>query len=179
MDGIDKAVERVLVVKSQMGERPALEELYRRYNPRVGYYLRRMIQTEDAADAQQEVWLTVLRRLPRLRAADAFSVWLYRIARSKALDRIADRRAFQWLETTETEAAAAPEPPFMAADAAAVHVGIARLPPPQREVVLLRFMEDLSYEQIADVVGCTIGTVRSRLHHAKHRLAHELEDDHE
>src|SRR5580765_5578382 len=95
MTPIDSSFEQLIVVKSQMGDRAALEELYTRYNPRLGYYLRRMLAPADAADVQQEVWLAVLRRLARLREPRAFAVWLYRVARSKAMNRIADRRSFE------------------------------------------------------------------------------------
>jgi len=179
MTPIDTTFEQVLVLKSQMGDRSALEELYRRYNPRLGYYLRRMLPPADAADVQQEVWLAVLRKLPRLRAAQAFAVWLYRIARNKALNRSADRRSYDPLDEATEVAADTPDPSFTAADAALVHQSLDKLPPAQREALMLRFMEGLSYEQIAEVAGCGIGTVRSRLHYAKLHLAQELEKNNE
>lgn len=180
MTPIDSSLEQLLVLKSQMGDRAALEELYRRYNPRLGYYLRRMLEPADTADIQQEVWLVVLRRLGRLRAPQAFAVWLYRVARSKAINRIADRRSFESIDLAAAELIAdAPEPSFTAADAALVHQGLDKLPHAQREALILRFMEGLSYEQIAEVTQCGIGTVRSRLHCAKLQLAKEMEKHHE
>ena len=72
-------------------------------------------------------------------------------------------------------AADEPELEFTADDAARVHGAMARLSTAHREVLVLRFMEDLSYEQIAEVIGCKIGTVRSRLHHAKLTLRDHLD----
>src|SRR5688572_29874094 len=166
MDPLEQSLQRVLVLRCQVGDRPALDELYRLYSPRLGYYLRRMLAADDAADVQQEVWLAVLRGLGRLRAADAFSVWLYRVAHSKAMNRLTGGGPpHEPLDDTPGQREAqAPEPDFSPADAARVHASLALLRPEHREVLLLRFMEDLSYEQIAGVIGCAVGTVRSRLH---------------
>jgi RNA polymerase sigma-70 factor (ECF subfamily) len=71
------------------------------------------------------------------------------------------------------------EATFDPADAARIHQELHRLGPKHREVLLLRVMEDLTYEQIAEVIGCTTGTVRSRLHYAKRALRERLEPTHE
>ncbi len=109
----------------------------------------------------------------------AFIVWLYQIARHKAVDRLASRDPIGTLEEEHAVSATAgtnSEPEFSPEDAARIHAQLARLRPAHREVLLLRFMEDLSYEQIADVTGCTVGTVRSRLHYGKLALRKLMED---
>jgi RNA polymerase sigma-70 factor (ECF subfamily) len=176
MDPIEQALHRTLVARCQLGDRQALEDLFLRHSPRLGYYLRRMLSRDDVEDVQQEVWLTVIRRIGRLRSPEAFTIWLYQIARSKALNRRADRRMALSLgqEGVAEEIADEQEPEFSAADAARIHEGLARLNPIHREVLVLRFMEDLSYEQIAEVVRCNTGTVRSRLHYAKRALLQQL-----
>ncbi len=176
MDPIEQALHRTLIARCQVGDRQAFEALFLRHNPRLGYYLRRMLSRDDIEDVQQEVWLTVIRRIGRLRSPDAFVVWLYQIARSKALNRLADRRAVLSLdaEYTPEEAADEHEFEFSPSDAARIHEGLARLNVAHREVLVLRFMENLSYEQIAEVVRCNTGTVRSRLHYAKRALRREL-----
>lgn len=181
MNPIDQALERVLVLKCQMGDTRALEDLYRRYHHPLGYYLRRLLDDDAAAeDAQQEVWLTVYRRIRGLRAPEAFAVWLYRIAHSRAVNRLARRRHDVSIDDAESGAAdvadesdAANE--FSPEDAADIHRALGKLRPEHREVLVLRFMEDLAYEQIAEVTGCNLGTVRSRLHYAKLALRRELE----
>lgn len=180
MNRIEQLRQRVMVVKCQIGERSAWDALYRQFNPALGYYLRRLLGDGPVADdLRQEVWLTVVRKIGRLKAPEAFTVWLYRIARGKAMT---------WLKTRSRDAplddppAAPPqldEGAFSPADAARVHAGLAALRAEHRDVLLLRFMEDLSYEQIAEVVGCGIGTVRSRIHYAKCALRRELEKDNE
>ena len=181
MDRLDQLRQRVLVLKCQIGDRVAWDELYRRHNPPLGYYLRRLTGSDSAADdVQQEVWLTVVRQLPRLKSPEAFTVWLYRIARSKALNRLADQQRHVALEEDSAAAPDAPDDePLSPQDAARVHQALGTLSPEHRDVLLLRFMEDLSYEQIAEVAGCSVGTVRSRIHYAKRALRRELEERHD
>ena len=180
MDPIEQALQQALVVRCQLGDRRALEELFLRHNGPLGYYLRRMLSREEVADVQQDVWLAVVRRIGRLRAPAAFVVWLYQVARSKALDRLASRRAsavpLEDDEPAPEDPAAGPDPEFSPEDAARIHEELARLSPAHREVLLLRFMEDLSYEEIAAVTGWSPGTVRSRLHYGKLALRKRLED---
>ena len=183
MDPIEQALHQALVVRCQVGDRRAMQELFLRHNGPLGYYLRRMLDRDEVADVQQEVWLAVLRRIGRLRSPGAFVVWLYQIARNEAIDR---RRA-AWpravplddehaLDDPGTGGGGNADPSFSPEDAAAIHAKLSQLSPEHREVLLLRFMEDLSYEQIADVTGCTVGTVRSRLHYGKSALRKLLED---
>jgi RNA polymerase sigma-70 factor (ECF subfamily) len=69
------------------------------------------------------------------------------------------------------------EEPFSPEDAARIHAALDQLPPEQREVLVLRFLEDMTYEQIAGVVGCQLGTVRSRIHYGKQALRRLLDQD--
>jgi RNA polymerase sigma-70 factor (ECF subfamily) len=183
MDPVEQARQQALVARCQIGDRRALEELFLRHNGPLGYYLRRMLSRDEVGDVQQEVWLTVIRRIGRLRAPGAFVVWLYQIARREAVDRLAGRDASVPLAGDEPGSSAGPngspgaaDAEFSPEDAAAIHVRLSQLSPEHREVLLLRFMEDLSYEQIAGVTGCSPGTVRSRLHYGKLALRKLLED---
>jgi RNA polymerase sigma-70 factor (ECF subfamily) len=180
MDRLEQLRLRLLVVKCQIGDGPAWEELYRQFNPAIGYYLRRLIGDEHAADVQQEVWLMVVRNLARLNSPEAFVVWLYRIARSKAMALLGAKQKHVPLdEQTAREIESQEQEDFSAADAQRVHAALDSLCREHRDVLLLRFMEDLSYEQIAEVVGCGVGTIRSRVHYAKSALRRQLEKDHE
>jgi len=179
VDPIEAARQRTLILQCQIGSRSALEELYLSYSQPLGYYLRRLLNCDDIEDVKQEVWLAVIRRIGRLHTPEAFVVWLYQIARSKAINRLTDRRALLSLGEEDREIPAdepEPEPEFTPDDAARVHAAMAQLSTAHREVLVLRFMENLSYEQIAEVIGCKIGTVRSRLHHAKLTLQDHLEN---
>lgn len=181
MDPIEQALHQALVLRCQLGERGALETLFLRHNRALGYYLSRMLDRDDVADVQQEVWLAVIRRIGQLRDPGAFVVWVYQIARNKAMTRLTDRRSISALPDDDPpwEPVEEAEPEFSQADAAQIHAQLARLSPKHREVLLLRFIEDLSYDQMAQVIGCTTGTVRSRLHYAKIALRQQLENRHE
>lgn len=176
MEEIEQALQRTLVVRCQLGESQAMEELFLRHNRALGYYLRQMLARDEIDDVQQDVWLTVIRRIGQLRAPEAFVVWLYRIARNRVLARKADAQRAHSLEESEgAQVPADDAPKFTASDAEQIHAELGRLSPEHREVLLLRFIENLSYEQMAAVIGCKAGTVRSRLHYAKLMLRERLE----
>jgi RNA polymerase sigma-70 factor, ECF subfamily len=182
-DRADRFYWSVLVVRCQVGDRAAFDELLAHFHPRVRAFLHKMVAgrgtVEQADDLAQEVWLDVFRGLPALGDASAFVPWLYRIARNRAL-RVLRRRPEPVASIEEVGPDAVVDDDvdaerFSAEDARAVHAALDRLAPEHREVLLLRFLEDMSYEEIAAVAGCPVGTVRSRLHHAKRALVAVLD----
>jgi RNA polymerase sigma-70 factor (ECF subfamily) len=175
---VDQLYERMLVMRCQLGDEGACRELVDWYSPKLRYFLRKRLRHADRADdLLQEVWLDVFRQLPRLNDAGAFTAWIYQIARGKILlDLRRNGRTPPATESLES-VVSADEPVFSAEDARRVHNGLDQLNDEQREVLLLRFLEELSYEQIGRVIGCPVGTVRSRLHYAKQALARLLEND--
>jgi RNA polymerase sigma-70 factor, ECF subfamily len=176
-DTPDWLLERVLVLRCQAEDDGAFAELVERYQPRLRYYLRKMLREGHAAeDALQDVWLDVFRGLPRLADAGAFRAWLYRIARDRAFRELRKRRAPpQPLEEVELVDGEAGEAELTADDVVRVHAALDRLAADHREVLVLRYVEDMTYDEIARVVGCQVGTVRSRLHYAKRALRGLLE----
>jgi RNA polymerase sigma-70 factor (ECF subfamily) len=180
-DAAGRILEQLLILRCQAGDDDAFAALIGRYRDRMTYYVRRLMGDGDhAEDVLQDTWLAAYRGLPRLRSPGAFGVWLYRIAHDKACHELRRRR--DWVEFREDDLRAdAPpdEPRFTAEQAGAIHRSLARLQAPHREVLILRFLEGMSYEHIAAVTSCPVGTVRSRLHHAKHALRRELENDHD
>lgn len=180
MNDLDNLAHAALVLRCQGGDRVAMEDLYTRHHRALGYYLRRMLGQDEVADLQQEVWLTVLRRLRQLRNPEAFVVWLYQIARRKAWSRIRERDLGPVVDAKAiADLPEDAEPEFSAEDAEAIHHELASLSSAHREVIVLRFLESMTYEQIAEVTDCGVGTVRSRLHYAKLLLRQRLEEDHE
>lgn len=172
-DDFERLYEKVLLLRCQTGDGAAFAELVERYQHRLGGYLRRLIGEDATADALQEVWLAIWRGLPRLREAAAFPAWAFRIARDRAFRELR-RRGLPTVPADESiPMADAGE--FTPEDAEGLRAHMDRLPPVQKDVLLLRFIEGLSYEEIAGVVGVPEGTVRSRLHHAKRALKTILE----
>ena len=171
--------ESILIRRTLAGDEEAFTRLYERYCGPVKYYVRRLCgSAETTDDVLQTVWMKVLRGIRKLRRLDAFRVWLYRIARNEALQQL--RRKDSWVHLNESDAVGELEDeadgPFTVVDAKRLHAALGRLKPPHREVLVLRFMEDLTYEQIAAIVGCAVGTVRSRIHYARRALRRVLKE---
>ena len=175
--------EQILVSRCQAGDERAFEEIVSTYGPRLRYYLLKQLGSPEATDdVLQEVWLDVYRGIVRLRRPDAFRAWIYRIARDRAFRAL--RRARVPCQLPDEAHLAAPEVEddgFSAEGARRVHEALDRLSPSHRDVLLLRFIEDLTYDEIAQITGCPPGTVKSRIHHAKRLLRREMErrNDHE
>jgi len=177
IDVPDRLHERLLVLRCQGGDGAAFEELVGRYSGRLRFYLARVTSVDRADDLLQEVWCDVFRSLGRLLDPSAFAAWIYRIARDRAW-RCLRQRSLPTATLEGVEIAAAddvPDEAFVMEDARAVRAALDRLAPEHREVLVLRFVEQMKYDQIAAVVGRPAGTVRSRLHYAKRALREALE----
>lgn len=174
--------EHLVVLRAQLGDPDAFRILYDRYHDRVLTYVRqRMGSPDDADDVLQNVWVIVVRKVARLEQPQAFRTWLFRIAHSQSMSRLRRWRrevAFHSTAIEEDLAAVALEEDDFGAvpdvELEALHRGLAKLSNPHREVLILRYFEGFDYTEIAGIVGCGVGTVRSRLHYAKAALLREL-----
>ena len=177
MEAEDRLYERLLVLRCQTGDQHALEELIARYSDRLRYYLKKMLQnTADPDDVLQDIWLDAFRAIPRLTDAGAFRGWLYRIARDRAARQFRGRRRpHAPLDGVDIADHRTDEPEFSAADVDRIHTALDTLSAEHREALVLRFLEDMSYEDIAAITGEPLGTVRSRIHYAKRALRRAIE----
>jgi RNA polymerase sigma-70 factor (ECF subfamily) len=183
IDPVELLYERVLVVRCQAGDESAFEELVERYAPRLRYFASKLLGSErqgrrslQAEDCLQDVWLDVFRGLPRLTDPQAFRAWIYRIARDRAFGLLRkSQRLEQSLGEIDVLDESADEEDFSPEDAARIHAALDQLPPEQREVLVLRFLEEMSYDEIARVTSQPLGTVRSRIHYGKRALRRALE----
>lgn len=168
-----------LVRRCQHGERAAFEEVFRQFQPRLRYYLRRLNAGDDhIEDTLQDVWLKVVRRIGSLRDSRAFIAWLYTIARNEVYGRAKAKDPFAELTDEHLELVADNhEPVFAEEEAARIHAALGELTPAHREILTLCFLEDLSHKQIAAILGIRAGTVRSRIYYAKQALRRELEKE--
>jgi RNA polymerase sigma-70 factor (ECF subfamily) len=178
-DELDRVHERLLVIRAQARDQEAFRELVQRYERRLLYYIRRVLgDGSESSDVLQEVWLRVFLRLTSLRAPEAFRVWLYKIAHDQTVTHLR-RRPKESTATEEDAPVVAEGDPWNELDilenAKLVHRALQRLPQSHREVLTLRFLEDLGLAEIAEIVGCEMGTVKSRLHYAKTTLREQLE----
>lgn len=174
--GPERFQDQLLVLRCQAGDEAALEELIARYSIGLRLFLKKMSSNAAADDLMQETWLEVYRKINRLNSPAAFPAWLYRIARDKAYRQLRRRPAPQEAVDEEVvEETPTDEDLFAPDEAAAVRLAMDHIAPEHREVLMLRFMEDMSYEQIAHVIGRPVGTVRSRIHYAKLALRAALD----
>ena len=172
----EKRLEKI-VHRCQDGERTAFEELFEMYQPRLKYYVRRLDSGgANIDDTLQDVWLAVFKKIHKLKDAQVFAVWLYRIARNKVYDEFRNKDRFVRLpEEDEIPVSGSDEPVLDTNDTEKLHAALNKIKPYHREVLTLSFIEQMSYQSIADVVGCSIGTVRSRIFYAKQSLREEME----
>jgi RNA polymerase sigma factor (sigma-70 family) len=170
--------EQMLVIRSQLGEEAAFRELLTLHGPPMLQFTRNMMQSSpnEVDDLAQEIWLAIYKGLPRLRDTSRFRAWAFRIARDR-IYREYRRRKFPVHPIVEgeleqlSEIGEATEP--LAAEE--LKRGLEALSPQHREVLLLSFFEEMSYEEIARATDTTLGTVRSRIYYAKRALKTTLE----
>jgi len=173
-----------LVTRSRAGDVAAFTLLVRRYEDRVYNLALRLVgNREDAADVAQEAFLAAYEGLERFRGESAFYTWLYSIAVNKALSfrRARDARKEFVLASEDPPLEAAgnpgeiPEAEILAREKSeAIAAAIAKLPEEFRAAVVLKDIEGLEYEEIAEVVGVALGTVKSRLHRGRLALREAL-----
>lgn len=174
-----------LVEQCRAGDEEACEALVRQYQERVFALISRMTGDPDRVeDIAQEVFLKAFRSLKSFRGGSRFYTWLYRITVNTVLNtmRSQGRRqetSLDALEGFEVQADADMEPAEVTARlelARRVREAIDQLEEPYRVIVYLRELEDLSYEEIAQVVELPVGTVKSRLFRARQHLKGLLQD---
>ena len=162
-----------LALRCQMGEGEAFRELVAEMERPLLYFATKLLGNEDGAlDIMQKMWLRAFRTVGQLEEPQHVRAWLYRIVRGLAVDEFRKRASVQRLEQeyAEQQPEAGEEPTFDQEDAAAVHRALDELEPRLREVLLLHFLDDLPIAEVAEIVGCPEGTVKSRLHHGKRQL---------
>lgn len=166
----EQLYEQTLVIRSQIGDEAAFAELLALVGPGLLRFTQRMMQgaPEQVADLNQETWVAIYRSLPRLQDAGKFRPWAFRIARDRIYREYRRRKLpVQPIDETKLEEMPAGEEVAPAVDQEQLGQCLDSLSTEHREALVLRFFEDLSYEDIARVTGTTIGTVRSRIYYGK------------
>ncbi|MDN3029582.1 sigma-70 family RNA polymerase sigma factor [Streptomyces sp. S.PB5] len=165
----------LLVVRCQLGEREAFRELVAVWHPALWRYVRGMVGSSHLADdLVQEVWVAVVRGLPRLRQPERFAPWLFTVARRRVTDHL--RQTYRAPETVMEDATAVVADDELSGVLTTLQIeaGLAALPPLEREVLILFHLQDLPLACCAEVLGVPAGTVKSRLHRARRMLRNHL-----
>lgn len=163
----------LLVLRCRQGQKDALEELVKGWEKQLYYYIRRLIEDEqDSWQVLQETWVKVLQGIKKLREPRKLPAWLYSIARMTALSHLRTRYSEQALFTNDEDISSIGNcgSDLTFDNAEQVHYGLGRISLHHREVLTLFFLRDLSIEEIAGVLEIPVGTVKSRLYHARRAL---------
>lgn len=170
----------LLVLRCRQGRQDALEELIRTWERPLLYYVRRLVDREDdARQILQDTWLKVFQGLGKLRKPERLAAWLYGIARNTAISHLRTRYQERALFDSDDglQGSAGDDIQLGLDNAERIHFGLGRISLAHREVLTLFFLQDLSLEEIASVLAIPVGTVKSRLHHAKRALKAVLEEE--
>lgn len=170
----------LLVLRCRQGQKSAFEELVRMWEQRLFYYIRRLVDDEQEAwQILQEIWVKVLRGIGKLREPRKLPTWLYITARNTAISHIRHENARQsFFENSKNISNNAGRDFTLSFDdAEQVHYGLGRISLPHRDVLTLFFLQDLSAEEIAEVLEVPVGTVKSRLYYARRALKAVLEKE--
>lgn len=184
-----------LVERSCEGDTSAFGKLVDRYRGKIYAMLYQMVQNEqDAWDLSQDAFVKAWKALPSFRRTSAFYTWLYRIAMNGALDWLRKRSRSHTVSLDEAgpEGLAAmgplkdhstPETPDQTIErhdvASRIESALGELSEDHRAVIVLRELHGMQYEEIAEAVGCSLGTVMSRLFYARKKLQSTLRDVYE
>jgi RNA polymerase sigma-70 factor (ECF subfamily) len=189
----DSDADALLIERIKLGDMRAFEMLVVKYQRRIERLIGRMVRDSDLVqDIAQETFIRAYRAIPQFRGESAFYTWLYRIAVNTAKKALVDLkrdplvtessrlgRDEEGEETSrlENELSDGETPEALLASrqvAAAVNSAIEDLSEDLRQAITLREIEGLSYEEIAGVMNCPIGTVRSRIFRAREAIAERL-----
>ena len=168
------APEQLPVAQARAGDPAAWDALFRRYQLPLYVFVFELVRDEQASlDVVQETFIAAARHIGGLREDGKFGSWMFGIAHQKCIQRWRKRTEVLLDEIPETagEFEEGPDDLLIRREQEAAFMNLLeQLPPPQRAVLLLHFVEDFSIEEIAGITGAQAGTVKSRLHYAKKAL---------
>ena len=185
----DRAVDQKLVEKAQKGDKKAFGMLVEKYQRRLNRLLSRMVRDQsEIEDIVQDSFIKAYRAINNFRGDSAFYTWLYRIGintaknhlvklgkRPKAMNDVEIEDIENFEDAQDLRNLETPESSMMSSQiVTAVNQTIEALPDELKQAISLREMDGLSYEEIADLMNCPIGTVRSRIFRAREAIAEKL-----
>jgi RNA polymerase sigma-70 factor (ECF subfamily) len=185
---LSAASDRELVAIAVNGFDGSFEELVRRYQRPIAAYVYRMVGNyESALDLTQEIFIKVYNSLSRYRAEFKFSTWIYKIAHNAAVDHLrrSSTREQSLVAGTESDSFELPiESSHLTPEQESerkerrgeIESVVRALPSNYRELIILRHSQDLSYEEIVEVTGLPLGTVKNRLFRAREMMRQQFVD---
>lgn len=169
MDRTVQIRDEWIALRCQSGEPGGFEDLIAEMERPLLYYAIKVAGNEETAlDILQDVWTRAFTDIVRLQNPASLRPWLYRIAHGIAVDRVRSAVSRERAEAAQIEGLQElTESPDEDLDAEVVHEALNQIAIKHREVLVLHFLEDFSLTEISEIVGCSEGTVKSRLHYGK------------
>jgi len=169
----DNISNAILVLKCQRRDEKSFREIVNRWEPRLYYYLRRIVENEnDVWDILQETWLAVFQNIRKLQDPLKFPTWLYRISHNKAVNLLRKENRYTQMTVEQTADYCQNNTTVLAVNEQTelVHKLLGKLKLAHREVLTLYFLEGFSIREMAQIIGISEGTAKSRLYYAKNNL---------
>jgi RNA polymerase sigma-70 factor (ECF subfamily) len=188
---VDVAQEQSWVRRSQQGDTAAYDELVRRYQERIYATIYHMTSNhEDANDLAQETFIKAFQAIKSFKGGSSFYTWVYRIAVNKTINFLKQRKNRTHMSLNDLDFNAEHDPDLVALVSdktprrevnlaelqEKLNTAMQKLSEPHRLVVTLHDVQGLPHDEIAEIMGCNIGTVRSRLFYARQQLQGYLSD---
>jgi RNA polymerase sigma-70 factor (ECF subfamily) len=178
--------EMELISRCQKGDQEALKAIFDQYNKkvyRIAYGVVR--QREEALDVVQEVFIKLYRSIRNYKGKSKFYTYLYRMAMNTAIDHVREMKRAPFSSLDEMEGFQPSDRIEKRPDSILIYkeseervkVALEKLPADQRMALIFREIEGLSYQEMAEAMGCSIGTVMSRLHYARKRIQELLKEE--
>ncbi len=183
---LSAAADRDLVYSAVRGSEGGFEELVRRYQRPISAYVYRMVGNYEAAlDLTQEIFIKIYASLSRYRPEFKFSTWIYKIAHNAAIDHlrrtagrdrsIINGNASEQYDLPLESAGLSPEQQSEREERRVeIETVVRSLPTPYRELIVLRHSQDLTYDEIVEVTGLPLGTVKNRLFRAREMMRQQF-----
>jgi len=171
--------ERILIQRCQQGDRTACQDIFLKYKDTVyniAYGILRNV--EDAQDMTQEVFIRVFEKINQFRFKSSFSTWLHRIVVNMCINERRKRKKYKSKVTEFTDYYEQMRPPVKTPEEALlkkerqnkIQEALGKLKDAHRTILVLREIEGLSYEELANVLQCSVGRIKSKLHEARMEL---------
>ncbi len=176
--------DQELVEQVRKGVRPAFTQLMRRYQERVYWTARRIVGShDDADDIAQETFIRAYLALGDYRGDASFFTWLYRIAVNLSLNAVRKRQLVHYLHQSEIVNRLFPSSDDPARDAeerdmmTRLEKAVAKLPDKQRAVFVMRYYDELSYEEISEILKTSVGGLKANYFHALRKVQEFMKDE--
>lgn len=162
------------MLRAQVGNDQAFHALYQQFGQGTLRFLQSLIKTDEAEDLNQEVWLSVYRRIASLTDTSRFKTWLFQISRNRALDHFRSTKRMsefhEILKADVVEVIKSNEEDVEFENKVRLESALEEISIKLREAVVLNYLEGMDYEEIALITGCSVGTVKSRIHNGKLKI---------